>query len=174
MNAETILDSLLKAFPGLHPQSEEPMNRMQLQNQLGILLGSYDLIDDYAPGTIDRGRVYLPQGHFSDTHAKIVVQSFQGTIRERDLDFAGGVAFHSPDGFAWGYGGSGPTELSRAILFDVFGEELAPATVARYTSDVIARLECSSTSWSIHESDIRAYVERYTVLKAAPGEGLTR
>jgi hypothetical protein len=27
---------------------------------------------------------------------------------------------HSPDGFAWGYGGSGPSELARCILLDHF------------------------------------------------------
>jgi hypothetical protein len=26
---------------------------------------------------------------------------------------------HSPDGFNWGYGGSGPSQLALAILFDV-------------------------------------------------------
>jgi len=26
---------------------------------------------------------------------------------------------HSPDGFAWGYGGSGPAQLAYAILWDV-------------------------------------------------------
>jgi len=28
---------------------------------------------------------------------------------------------HSPDGFAWGYGGSGPSELARCLLIDVLG-----------------------------------------------------
>lgn len=30
-------------------------------------------------------------------------------------------ARHSPDGFSWGYGGSGPSELARCILLDHFG-----------------------------------------------------
>ena len=30
---------------------------------------------------------------------------------------------HSPDGFAWGYAGSGPAQLAYAILFDVTGDE---------------------------------------------------
>lgn len=29
---------------------------------------------------------------------------------------------HSPDGFAWGYGGSGPSELARCILLDHFDD----------------------------------------------------
>ena len=30
---------------------------------------------------------------------------------------------HSPSGFSWGYGGSGPAELARAILVDALREE---------------------------------------------------
>lgn len=30
---------------------------------------------------------------------------------------------HSPDGFQWGYGGSGPAQLALAILLDVTGDE---------------------------------------------------
>lgn len=35
---------------------------------------------------------------------------------------------HSPDGFAWGYSGSGPADLSRSLLFDAFGVETCPDT----------------------------------------------
>ena len=31
--------------------------------------------------------------------------------------------YHSPDGFEWGYGGSGPADLALALLADVLGEE---------------------------------------------------
>jgi len=30
---------------------------------------------------------------------------------------------HSPDGFQWGYGGSGPAQLALALLLDVTGDE---------------------------------------------------
>jgi hypothetical protein len=32
------------------------------------------------------------------------------------------VVFHSPTGFSWGYGGSGPADLALSILADHFGE----------------------------------------------------
>ena len=35
------------------------------------------------------------------------------------------VALHSPTGFGWGYGGSGPADLSLSILCDVLGERPA-------------------------------------------------
>jgi hypothetical protein len=30
---------------------------------------------------------------------------------------------HSPDGFNWGYGGSGPAQLALALLYDVTGDQ---------------------------------------------------
>ena len=30
---------------------------------------------------------------------------------------------HSPDGFAWGYGGSGPAQLALALLADALGDD---------------------------------------------------
>lgn len=32
---------------------------------------------------------------------------------------------HSPDGFNWGYGGSGPAQLALAICLELYGEERA-------------------------------------------------
>lgn len=32
------------------------------------------------------------------------------------------VRNHSPDGFAWGYGGSGPAQLALAICIELFGQ----------------------------------------------------
>lgn len=32
---------------------------------------------------------------------------------------------HSPDGFAWGYGGSGPAQLALAICLEIFPKESA-------------------------------------------------
>lgn len=31
--------------------------------------------------------------------------------------------YHSPDGFEWGYGGSGPADLSRSILLETIGSD---------------------------------------------------
>lgn len=34
---------------------------------------------------------------------------------------------HSPNGFSWGYFGSGPAELARCLLWDYLGHEPHPA-----------------------------------------------
>lgn len=46
---------------------------------------------------------------------------------------------HSPDGFSWGYGGSGPAQLALAILLDAYDEELAKNLYQDFKWDVIAR-----------------------------------
>lgn len=45
---------------------------------------------------------------------------------------------HSPDGFAWGYGGSGPAQLALAILLKFLPKEDASARYQQFKWDVIA------------------------------------
>ena len=45
---------------------------------------------------------------------------------------------HSPDGFAWGYGGSGPAQLSLAILLYFSDKEFALQHYQKFKWDVVA------------------------------------
>lgn len=54
------------------------------------------------------------------------------------------IANHSPDGFAWGYSGSGPAQLALAILLHEYGspswartyyQEFKSAKIARFDQD---------------------------------------
>ena len=62
---------------------------------------------------------------------------------------------HSPAGFAWGYGGSGPAQLALALLADALGDDEA---ALRYHQDfkfrVIGRLE-QNKPWTLTEQQIR-------------------
>jgi hypothetical protein len=59
-----------------------------------------------------------------------------GTAVEHDLFH---VVRHSPTGFNWGYGGSGPADTALSILTDCAGEELAERYYQRFKSDIVAR-----------------------------------
>lgn len=49
---------------------------------------------------------------------------------------------HSPDGFAWGYSGSGPAQLALAILCDFLGDdEQAQRAYQHFKAEVVSRLE---------------------------------
>ena len=72
-----------------------------------------------------------------------------------------GEARHSPDGFNWGYGGSGPAELARAILVAVLPGDRAvrrPACYQRFNTAVISAL---GESWALTEQDVLTWVESW-------------
>lgn len=48
---------------------------------------------------------------------------------------------HSPDGFAWGYSGSGPAQLALAMLLHFTDQDFALANYQQFKTDVIATLD---------------------------------
>ncbi len=66
---------------------------------------------------------------------------------------------HSPTGFNWGYGGSGPAQLALALLLDATGdEELAVRGHQDYKQDVISGLP---DSWVITRAEIFVWLAKY-------------
>jgi hypothetical protein len=76
-----------------------------------------------------------------------------------------GEAWHSPTGYAWGYGGSGPAELARAILVRVFrgtpAEALVrhPAAYMTFKWDVVAGLP--SDGFRLEAEAVRRWFEAW-------------
>jgi hypothetical protein len=68
------------------------------------------------------------------------------------------LANHSPTGFEWGYGGSGPAQLAVAILADVLADDaLAVRLHQDFKWAAIAPLE-RSAPWVMTEDDVRSIV----------------
>ncbi|MFC7143242.1 DUF6166 domain-containing protein [Halosimplex aquaticum] len=68
------------------------------------------------------------------------------------------LANHSPSGFEWGYGGSGPAQLALALLLDYTdNEEVALAEYKAFKTEVVSQLECTEPDncWRLtgHEID---------------------
>lgn len=57
--------------------------------------------------------------------------------KSRDLPTRTEVRNHSPDGFEWGYGGSGPAQLSLAMLCDYFSIESEGQHLGRSIAEAI-------------------------------------
>lgn len=67
---------------------------------------------------------------------------------------------HSPDGFEWGYGGSGPSQLALAILLDYTGDKtLAMRHYQNFKIAFIQSLD-RSKGWQINASEIDEFLER--------------
>jgi len=47
---------------------------------------------------------------------------------------------HSPDGFAWGYGGSGPSQLALSILLEFYPPDIAKTNYQQFKKDHIVTL----------------------------------
>lgn len=70
---------------------------------------------------------------------------------------------HSPDGFSWGYGGSGPAQLALAILLEVTWEENAVRLYQEFKRDLIARLPQSDFALEIRR--VEEWILSYMKLK---------
>ena len=66
------------------------------------------------------------------------------------------VRQHSPTGFAWGYGGSGPAQLALALLLDATGSELL--ALRHYQKFKRQFLVGWGHTWSITAREIRAFI----------------
>lgn len=65
---------------------------------------------------------------------------------------------HSPDGFAWGYNGSGPAQLALAICVDVTQDEnKAMKVYQKFKEQVIASLNMSE-GFRISEKEVEKHI----------------
>ena len=65
---------------------------------------------------------------------------------------------HSPDGFQWGYGGSGPAQLALALLLDVTGDpDLSANLHQRFKMEYVAGW---GEYWEFSTEGIQAWVDK--------------
>ena len=64
---------------------------------------------------------------------------------------------HSPTGFEWGYGGSGPAQLALALVADCCGREFAVPSIYQKVKRLVADLP--HDGWILTEQQVRAAVE---------------
>jgi hypothetical protein len=65
---------------------------------------------------------------------------------------------HSPDGFEWGYSGSGPSQLALALLFDVTGSaQLSLAYYQDFKRHKVAGWH--RDQWTITAGEVRAWLD---------------
>jgi hypothetical protein len=71
----------------------------------------------------------------------------------RDLDPRLDLSNHSPTGFEWGYGGSGPAQLALALAADALGDDAAALRVyQRLKSRVVGRLPADG--WTLSAAEL--------------------
>lgn len=68
------------------------------------------------------------------------------------------IVRHSPDGFNWGYCGSGPAELARCLLLEVIGKDSGEKWHYQdFKNEIVSRF---ADDWEITDISIRMWVEK--------------
>ena len=101
-------------------------------------------------------RVSIPS---HGTQVKVVGVNKENFEWERPLPH---IERHSPDGFEWGYGGSGPADLALSMLAHASGSEEFALSQCRYQEfkmSVIAQLSHHAKSWRLPCALVNAWVE---------------
>jgi hypothetical protein len=83
-------------------------------------------------------------------------QSATGAV-SMELPACNHLRNHSPDGFEWGYAGSGPAQLALAILVKVAGPDVALRLYQRFKFDVVCNL--AKASWRMTELEVLEWLE---------------
>jgi len=84
-----------------------------------------------------------------------------GKTRPLRLKPSLGVYNHSPNGFNWGYEGSGPAQTALAILLDVTGDEnIAVIFHQQFKREFVARW---GAYWVITEGEIETWLSKQSV-----------
>jgi hypothetical protein len=80
---------------------------------------------------------------------------------------------HSPDGFEWGYQGSGPAQLALAILLDFTRDpELADRYHQMFKSEVVAKW--ISPNWMLPAIDVYRWLELHRTQTCPQCNSITR
>lgn len=66
---------------------------------------------------------------------------------------------HSPDGFNWGYGGSGPAQLALAIMLEYLDKDSAMMMYQSFKWDMIANLK-QGEDFEMDEVDVLEWIAK--------------
>lgn len=90
----------------------------------------------------------------------------------KPLDMRLDLLNKSPDGPSWGYGGSGPSQLAFALVYDAHEKdpgrrELALRVMHYFKEELVARI-ARSDSWVLSDAVVRAITSAITTRLKSP------
>ena len=74
---------------------------------------------------------------------------------------------HSPNGFNWGYGGSGPAQLALALLLEETDKDTAISLYHTFKGEMIAKLEVGN-GWTLFSEEIQDWLAKAVTRKGGP------
>lgn len=116
--------------------------------------------EDTVPDYPDRDPARIFRGFPGRIHPGVV------TLDGSDLDPRHDLRNHSPDGLAWGYGGSGPAQCALAMCAEVVGDERAQAIYQDFKRAFVERLP-GSEEWAVTANIVLMIIEALEVEREA-------
>ena len=95
------------------------------------------------------------RGRKSDTGCVVELDN-EGYLTNLSLEKSLQIVGHSPDGFQWGYSGSGPAQLAAAILYEITDDvELSRGYYELFKHDHVSQWE---DIFEISEFEVRIWL----------------
>lgn len=111
------------------------------------------------PRSWDRGALVLPE-HRQRAYSGHILKAGPVVL----VDYPCGrhlllphISYHSPTGMAWGYMGSGASDLARSILFDYAGQAIADSFYMAFKADFVAGFD---DHWSLSSAHVRSWLTK--------------
>lgn len=120
-------------------------------------------VDDPPPATpvaeppLPAGQGFAYCGDPADFHVHVVDQAGAALALAPRLDLRN----HSPTGFAWGYSGSGPAQLSLAILCHALASDERALELYQAFKDAIIRPLDRQRAWRLTTHDVLEWVSKH-------------
>lgn len=102
------------------------------------------------------------EGARSNSNGAVVIVRFEhnGQKHTRALDPRHDLRNHSPDGFEWGYGGSGPAQLALALCIDHLGGDLERAQRVYHGVKFALIGPIQAPTWTLTTEQIAQAIEK--------------
>lgn len=98
-------------------------------------------------------RLYEPDAAGLVAASRCMVRVSNGESFAYDLPQCQYIRNHSPGGFEWGYGGSGPAQLALALVADCWGDQYAVPKVYQRVKRSVAKLPHDGWKMTFEELD---------------------
>lgn len=110
------------------------------------------------------------RGYIDRTTDDAKVDIYENDVKIGPLHNRMDVFRHSPDGYSWGYGGSGPHQLAGNLLMHMLGGNKAAAEIARqyyhqFVNDFLCKVDMAEPI-EIREEDVRQWLAKQAEVKA--------
>jgi len=117
---------------------------------------------------IYKGRRLIPEnGTVSPTEILVCTLDEEG--KEIKSERLRHHVYHSPTGMNWGYGGSGPADLARSILWDVLGEEPEMVVYQNFKHQFVAGW---GATWEWTEKLVLEWLEDFSPFYKSKAESI--